>query len=383
MVHPHDIFSPLEPWTIRIVSLAREFVKTGSEVTLIYFPLEWKNQRSFQPQERFTVVPLCRKLGIRHLLANVVKTYRIAGAADIIHFQKCFYYAVLPALIAGFFRKKPLHYDWDDWEVKIYEASTKPGILRTMIWHFINILERNIPRLVDTVSCASQRLKLECERLSIPPERIFDAPVGADLMLFHPGVSGNPIREKYRIDKQLVLYVGQLHGGQYVDLFIDTAEHVLRKYEKDIYFMIVGEGYQSGRLKKRAEELGIQSRVIFTGAVTHNQIPHYVAAADVCVACFEDNDVTRCKSPLKIAEYLASGKAIVASEVGEISTMLGDGGVLAEPGSIESLAQGICKIIDNEKYKRQIGVKARRRAQERYNWTTTAQQILSAYTKTR
>jgi glycosyltransferase involved in cell wall biosynthesis len=284
-------------------------------------------------------------------------------------------------MIAAFLRKKPLHYDWDDWEVKIYEVSTQPGMLRNLIGKFLNTLERTIPKIVDTVSVASHRLKIECEKLGVDKSRIFDAHVGADITKFHPGISGKVVRQKYGLKKPLVLYLGQLHGGQYVELFVETASKIINNYKKELSFMIVGDGYRAEELKKLASGLNLDGKLIFTGAVSHELVPQYIAAADVCVACFQENEVTLCKSPLKIVEYLALGKAIVASNVGEVPNMLDNAGILTPPGDADSLAEGILKILKDSNLKNNLERLARKRAQEKYNWTVTAGNLLIAYRK--
>jgi len=104
-----------------------------------------------------------------------------------------------------------------------------------------------------------------------------------------------------------------------------------------------------------------------------------MAAADIAIACFEDNDITRCKSPLKIAEYMSCGKPIVASNVGEVNTMLGGAGVLTEPDNPEDLARGIIKLLGDEPLRKRLSVKARQRAEEIYNWENTARNLIKAY----
>lgn len=381
MVHPHDICSDAEPWTVRIVYIAKEFIKNGHNVKLVYFPLDRQKKMPQELSEGVTAVPFPRMHGPRIFISNIVKLYNFAGWADIIHFQKCFYHAALPAIIAAFLRNKPIHYDWDDWEAKIYEVSTHPGILRSFIWNFLNILEKMIPKIVDTVSVASVRLEIECKKLGVDKERIFEAHVGADITRFHPGIDGENIRQRYKIEKPLILYLGQLHGGQYVELFIEAASRIINEYKKDASFMIVGDGYQAGELKKFSQRLNLNGKLIFSGAVAHELVPQYIAAADICVACFEENEVTICKSPLKIVEYLASGKAIVASNVGEVPNMLGNAGILTLPGDVHSLSIGIIKLLENDNLRKNLGRLARERVEEKYNWTVTAENFLSAYEK--
>ncbi|MDD5281431.1 MAG: glycosyltransferase family 4 protein [Candidatus Omnitrophica bacterium] len=379
MVHPHDIYSLAEPWAVRIVYFAKEFEKKGHTVELAYFPLEWNRQKAWRLSKNIRLIPLPRKHGPHILISNILVLWRLAARVDIVHLQKCFYHAAIPAMLAALFRGKHLHYDWDDWEVKIYEVSTYPSLLRNVIRKFLSILENTIPLVADTVSVASRRLKIECNKIIRRGDMIFDAHVGADLKQFNPLVSGLAVKEKFGITRPLILYLGQLHGGQYVELFIRTAKKLISDYHQNLSFMIVGDGYMANDLKKMTNNLDLSRDIIFTGAVSHELVPQYVAAADICVACFEENEVTSCKSPLKIVEYLASGKAIVASKVGEVPEMLQDSGVLVAPGDVESLASGVIRVLSDSEFKDKIQKSARKRAEEKYNWEVTASNLLKAY----
>ena len=242
------------------------------------------------------------------------------------------------------------------------------------------MLERLLPVLADSVSCASTHLKeLTCS-FGVKKDYVFDSPVGADLEKFKLGLDGEWVKEKYGIKKDLVLYIGQLHGAQYVDLFIQAANIVLHEHP-DVRFMIVGEGFLEPILRKLTHDLGLADKVIFTGSVAHDDIPYYVACASICVAPFRDTEVTRCKSPLKIVEYLASAKPIVASNVGEVRRMIGGAGILVEPGDCYALAEGISRLLADEKLRKDVSEVARNRSETKYNWSYTAANLLSAYKK--
>ncbi len=87
----------------------------------------------------------------------------------------------------------------------------------------------------------------------------------------------------------------------------------------------------------------------------------------------------RSKRPLKICEYLAAGKAIVASDVGEVFRMVQGVGELTRPGDVGSLAAGIRKLLADDHLRRELGTRARARAEEKYNWQVTAENLLVAY----
>lgn len=317
-----------------------------------------------------------RRAKLNLIFKNCLRLSKLAQWSDIIHFQKCFHYASLPSLFSSWYLNKPIHYDWDDWEEMIYYESANPPL--KLVGLFLRILERTIPSIVDTISVSSRRLRTLCMELNINPDVIFHIPVGADLEKFNPSVSGERVRRFYNISNPLILYLGQLHGGQYVRLFIKSAKIILDKGIK-ADFMIVGDGGKVIELKNLTKRLGLEKKIIFTGAVEHELVPEYIAASDIAVACFEDNEVTKCKSPLKIMEYLASGKPIVASRVGEVEKMVADAGSLVEPGMAEPLADAIIALLFDKELCVRLATKARQRAEKIYNWKTSAETLLKTY----
>jgi glycosyltransferase involved in cell wall biosynthesis len=380
MVHPHDLFHNSEPWTIRIKSIALKLKEKGHQVKVAYFPFS-ANQTG-QKEDSFSIetIPLSRAPCPVAFLKNTKRLKRAAEWADILHFQKCHHYAAVPSVLAGYLTGTPLHYDWDDWEEKIWDESCGRGMIPRFIGFSFKILESWLPPLAETVSCASAYLKSLSKRLGVEGSCIFDAPVGADLERFRPNLDGSRIKKKYNIKGDLVLYVGQLHGAQYVDLLIKAANIVLHR-RPEAKFLIVGEGFMEPFLRQLVCELGLEQKVIFTGSIPYQQVPYYVAAASVCVAPFNDTEVTRCKSPLKIAEYLAGGKAIVASNVGEVRKMVGGAGILVAPGDQRGLADGITRLLEDKVLRKKLEKFARRRAESRYNWAYTTDSLLSAYQK--
>jgi glycosyltransferase involved in cell wall biosynthesis len=355
-------------------------VKKGHDVKLAYFPFD-APPASGEPVfvDGVEIIPLRRNISPLALLKNTAILYKLIGWADVVHFQKCHHYAAVPVLLAGFMRAKPLHYDWDDWEEKIFYHSNKLTFSIAVVGCFFSVVEKLIPQLVDTVSVASRRLRQLTMALGVPGTRVFMAPVGADLEQFNPDISGQEIKNKYSKGAPLVLYLGQLHGGQYAELLIKAAKLVLEQ-SLEANFMIIGGGSRLKELRSLAAALGIENNIIFTDTVAHELIPRYIAASSICVACFEENEITRCKSPLKIAEYLASGKAIIASNVGEVRNMVGGAGLLVEAGNSGALAEGIIKVLKDDALRSEMGRRARHRAVRKYNWAKTADTLVEAYT---
>src|SRR5262249_1694708 len=140
--------------------------------------------------------------------------------------------------------------------------------------------------------------------------------------------------------------------------------------------LIVGDGPGRADLQALARELGMSERVRFLGAVPHAEVADYLAACDLLCAPYEPVDAFYF-SPLKLAEYLAVGRPVVASAVGEIPRSI-DGRsdvTLVPPGDAESLSRAIVR----EASSRPRVVAASPTGDVRpWSWTDVVSRILSA-----
>ncbi|MEE2827743.1 MAG: glycosyltransferase [Myxococcota bacterium] len=377
MVHPHDIYEPLEPWTIRITSLASCLTALGHEVRLVYHlarnemaPGDIRHRQEFP----FEVIPTIRHMGLGLRKARTLT--RLARWADIVHVQKALPHAALPSAVAALVNRIPLHYDWDDWEAAIYEEACG----RDANWRRINRFEIALAKIADTVSVASEALRKQAAELGVPSDCTFDAPVGADLDRFQCGGDGESIRSELGFDGPIAVYLGQLAGAHAAPLFLEAAVRVLER-QKDAGFLVIGGGGTLPDLKREAERLGLGDRIRFTGAIPHNKVPDYLDVADVAVATLPDTQQAATKSPLKVVEYMAAGKAIVASRVGEAVRFLDDGrvGQLVEPGSAQALADGIAELLADPYHRSELGVAARDHLRKNHTWMHTARKLETAY----
>ncbi len=380
MVHPHDIYSPLEPWTIRITQFADELSRKGHDVVLLYFPLTTLDGPvSFN---KVSFVRLDRRLSLQSLYRNTVLLYGLARGADIVHFQKAHFYAAVPALLAAFFSGKHLHYDWDDWEEKIFNAAIPARTLTSVATGLsFYLLERCLPFLADTISVSSASLRALALHRGAREYNTVSAPVGGDLRSFYPGRSGDDVRRKFGFTTDtVVFYHGQLHSCQYVRVLLQAIKIMDQAVLSiPLKFMIAGSGSELLSLQDYCRELGLGQKVIFTGFVPHADIPDHIAAADICVAPFEDNEVTRCKSPLKIVEYMAAGKPVVASDVGEVRMMLDGAGLLVPPGNPCEIAREVLRLAADKELREKLSLAARHRAETCYNWRASVENLEFAY----
>lgn len=376
MVHPHDLW--YDPWTIRPLALARELQALGHRVAICHLPRKEKPSsppiRRLEPGDPSVYELKPRQV---HFIHNFRLLYQLAKDCDIIHLQKCFASTALPVLWVSRLLKKPLHYDWDDNETALAKQVEKRFLSRFQI----AVYESMLPHMAHSLTYSSRWIQNRAIQLGFPEEKMFHLPVGADLQRFHPQcekASALLLQWGLHPQFQTVLYIGQMEGAAHAHLLIEAAPAVIRQFPQT-QFLVVGGGEQLEAMRQAALSSPVCEKIFLPGYVEQKIVPSIIASSDICVACFEDDEATRAKSPLKIAEYLASGKAIVASDVGEIPAMTGGCGRIVKAGSPAAIAEGILHYLYDSDQRKQDEKLARHKAEEIFNWTCGSQTLLQAY----
>ncbi|MDQ7062990.1 MAG: glycosyltransferase family 4 protein, partial [candidate division KSB1 bacterium] len=170
---------------------------------------------------------------------------------------------------------------------------------------------------------------------------------GADIERFHPQISGDDVRTKFSLNNDIVIgFIGSFHRWHGVENLIALLKPVLER-NANVKFLLVGEG---GPLKPTLEgyirKHTLQHRVILTGHVPHEKVPGHIAAMDIVLAPYPKLPFFY-YSPVKVYEYMACGKCVVASRLGQIAEAIEDGrsGFLVEPGKIEDYLAALQKLI--------------------------------------
>jgi glycosyltransferase involved in cell wall biosynthesis len=250
--------------------------------------------------------------------------------------------------------------------------------------------------LVVTVS---EALRDELIDRGIEPRRIVTYPNCIDPGVFNPGRFSQSdvrdLRSRYRIDgaATVVTFVGtfgQWHGVEVLAKAIVSLrdEHPKWLEDRNLHFMLVGDGAQMQEVRSILDSCIKDGLVTLTGLVPQSQAPLHLAASDILSSPHVPNaDGSRFfGSPTKLFEYMAMGKAIVASELAQIGDVLRGGihvkelpsgsplegetaaAVLCRPGSAKEHADAIKFLVDREDWRQCLGSNARSRALEKYTW---------------
>src|SRR5262249_7750276 len=136
-----------------------------------------------------------------------------------------------------------------------------------------------------------------------------------------------------------------------------------------------GEGPMGQSLRARAAERGLAGSVTFTGNVAHLEMPGLLAAMDAGVAPYVDAPDFYF-SPLKIYEYMAAGLPVVASDAGDIATLVRDGetGLLCTPGDPASLSTALRRLVESPSLRGALSAAAGTEA-ARHTWLDNARVV--------
>jgi glycosyltransferase involved in cell wall biosynthesis len=153
---------------------------------------------------------------------------------------------------------------------------------------------------------------------------------------------------------------------QGIDILIEAAPAILTK-RPGARFVIIGEGPMKACWQQKASEKGLGKHFKFTGQIAYEKAPTYLGAMDVCVAPFKNNAGLR--SPVKIFDYMACGRPVVASRIQGTTDIFKNSGTLTlvKPEDPESLADAIVDLLVDIQKAEKIAQKGRTLILQKYD----------------
>ncbi len=213
--------------------------------------------------------------------------------------------------------------------------------------------ERSIWRAADRVLPVTRALARYVEAAGVAPERIEVIPNGVEQTLLGEH-DGRPVRLRYGLEGKIVLgftgFVREWHG-------LDRAVAWLgARRRADVALLVVGDGDARASLEAQARSLGVERALVFTGIVQREAVPVHLAAFDIAL----QPAVTAYASPLKLMEYMAAARAIVAPDTANIREVLGEGeAALVAEGDAGALAAALDTLVADADARARLGAAAR------------------------
>lgn len=263
---------------------------------------------------------------------------------------------------------------------------TKPKLIRPLYYMakpvvstWIKKIEDPAIRSADRITVVSKPIKEKLVKKKLAEEkRILVLPNGVDTDEFLPSEAyREEIRRKLQIDRdQVVLGFAGTFGNWHGIPELTKAIAALSD-RKDMDFLLIGDGLLRPQMEK---EIGGLSNVHFLGVVPHGDMPKYLAACDILAVTNSWDPKYKESffgSPTKLFEYMASGRAIVASRLEQIAELLTDGETAAmfEPGNVDDLTDTIKRLADNPALRERLGKNAREAAIADHTWKQNAAKV--------
>ena len=234
------------------------------------------------------------------------------------------------------------------------------------------------------VTACSDDLRQRAVKLGARPDRTTVVPYGVDSDQFKPDPAERA-RGRAMLglpdEVPLVFACGRLVEKKGFEFLIDAAE-ILRPGHPSLVVAIAGEGDLDRSLRERAAAAELTDRVRFMGRVPQPTIPTLLAAADVAVVpSIHDAAGNVDGLPNTVLEIMASGTPLVATTVGGIAAVAGDGltALLAPEQDASALAVAIATLVADPQLRARIGRNARERVRREYSWTRVAEAFEDIY----
>ena len=229
-------------------------------------------------------------------------------------------------------------------------------------------------RNADFVLPVTRVLADDVQAYGVDKTRIVVIPNGINAARFGANRDVDQAKRALGLTDTLVLgftgFIREWHGlDKVIDLIAADPPGTRR------HLLVVGDGPVLEKLRQQAARLGINSRVTFTGLVAHDQVAQYVDAFDIAL----QPAVVRYASPLKLFEYLALGKAIVAPNQPNIAEILTDGenALLFDPTDLNGMAGAIERLCGDGVLRVRIAEAAQSTiSQQGLTWDDNAKQVI-------
>jgi len=247
------------------------------------------------------------------------------------------------------------------------EQRDRPVVRRLRSAASLWFLERRFLGEVDGLTVVSDLLARRAQRRRLPTRVIWG---GVDPDLFRATVEDGG-------ERLVVGYAGNFRPYQGLPTLIEAARQLIAS-GADLRLLLVGDPGRTGIDRLAQEKL--PGRVELTGAVDYEDVPSALSEANVLVIPRPDSQTARAGFPSKLPEYMALGKALVVTDVGEQARAVenGESGLVVRPDDPSALA-GALDSLRQRALRERLGRCARVAAEGPLNWKTIADELLDFF----
>jgi len=260
-------------------------------------------------------------------------------------------------------------------ELKYHYPGLDPELL-------LKIKEQEIAtlHLSDMIICPSNVTRDYIASLGLNRKLVTVIPNGVSASDFSP--SPLPARDR-RVP--VLLYIGTLADWQGLDIVVKALPKMIE--QRAVCLHIVGRGRSRQRkiLSKQIRKLGMEDHVTVQPAVPHHEIPALIASADICVAPLglNDRNVTQGACPIKVLEYMAAGRPLLASNMPIVRELVREDmdALLFSPNDPDDLARQALALLSDFELSKRLAESASQRALTKFTWHESQKKLIKTYEK--
>lgn len=224
----------------------------------------------------------------------------------------------------------------------------------------IRLLEKRVYSRADMILTLTPSLTDYVIAYGARPARVHLLPMPVDTGKFHPYQPAASYREKWGIgsDEKVMLFMGTLFDFSGLDELIPRMPDIIRQVP-EARLLVVGDGPQRPKLDRLIAETGQADKITITGFQPYDTMPDYINLAHFCINTFAIMGTTRDIFPGKIVQYLACGKAVLASPLpGLLAITPGEVEGMAYYQDFDDLVEKAVTLLRDDDYRRRLEANA-------------------------
>ncbi len=307
-----------------------------------------------------------RTLGhLSFMVTSVLLGARRAGPADVVVVSSPTFFPLASAWLLARIRRARLVVEVRDLWPAIF---VQLGVLTDRrVIAALERLELAAYRAADAVVTVTDGFRDDIVRRGIPARKVHTIHNGADLRRFSPSGPPSPsLRARLGAGPgdTLVVYIGAHGISQGLGSVVEAAASLAGE---PVHVAFVGEGAERRRLADRVAELGL-TNVTMLPAVSRDEVPDVIAAADICLVPLRDVPLFTTFIPSKMFELLAAGRPVIGALAGEAARILTEaGGVVVPPEHPDDLADAIRRLAADPAGREAMGSAGRAYVEARFD----------------
>lgn len=315
------------------------------------------------------------EFGFATIILTVMALWRwLRDGVDVVHLHNppdtLFVAALLPKL-AG----KRVVFDHHDLAAELYAAKVQapnPRLLR-----LLTRLEHYTCRLADVIIASNHSYRQhDIDQHGVRADRVCIVRNGPDLResaapSFQPKAAGSPV---------IIGYIGHIAAQDGFDQLLYALHHLKFDLGQHAWScLVIGPAEDLDALRALAAELDVADRVTFTGGKPHHEALELLATVDIGVAPEPYNAFNDHSTMIKVLEYMALGKPVVAYDLTEHRITAGDAALYAANEGPRELARQIAILLEDPAERLRLGKIGRQRIEEQLSWEHSARSLLACY----